>query len=127
MIDRQDHTQESSDGTARGAIERLPECLHWNPDGEIRVVGRRIGLYSVMRRHKAGCTPGEILEELPTLSLDTIREILAFSRENQELVDAYVEDCRAELERQEAAYQPTPAVLRIRRLMEEKARTGRES
>ena len=28
-------------------IERLPDCLHWSPDGEIRVVGHRIGLYSV--------------------------------------------------------------------------------
>ena len=27
-------------------IERLPDCLHWSPDGEIRVVGHRIGLYS---------------------------------------------------------------------------------
>ena len=26
-------------------IERLPDCLHWSPDGEIRVVGHRIGLY----------------------------------------------------------------------------------
>jgi hypothetical protein len=25
-------------------IERLPPCLHWHPDGEIRVVGHRIAL-----------------------------------------------------------------------------------
>ena len=105
-------------------IDRLPPCLHWHPDGEIRVAGHRIGLYTVMKRHQAGCTPEEILEELPTLSLEDIQEITAFYRENQELVDAYVEDYRAELQRQEAAYEPSPAALRIRRMMEEKARTG---
>ena len=36
-------------------------------------------------------------------------------------------DYRAELERQEAAYEPTPAALRIRQLMEEKARTGEKA
>jgi len=108
-------------------IERLPPCLHWNPDGEIRVVGHRIGLYSVMKRHQAGCTPEEILEELPTLSPGEIREVIEFYQENREQVDAYVEDYRAELQRQEAAYEPTPAALRIRRLMEEKARTGEKA
>ncbi len=106
-------------------VERLPPCLHWYPDGEIRVVGHRIGLYSVMRRHKAGCTAEEILEELPTLSPDEIREIIAFSREHQQLIDAYVEEYRADLQRQEAAYEPTPAVLRIQQMMEEKARAAK--
>ena len=26
-------------------IRLLPPCLHWHPDGEIRLVGNRIGLY----------------------------------------------------------------------------------
>ncbi len=26
-------------------IRLLPPCLHWHPDGEIRLVGQRIGLY----------------------------------------------------------------------------------
>jgi uncharacterized protein (DUF433 family) len=110
-----------------GLIERLPSCLHWHPDGEIRVVGHRIGLYSVIRLHQSGCTSEEILEELPTLSLDEIREIIRFYQENQEEVGAYVEAYRDDLRRQEAAYEPTPAVLRIRRLMEEKARTGEKA
>jgi hypothetical protein len=25
-------------------IQLLPACLHWHPDGEIRLVGHRIGL-----------------------------------------------------------------------------------
>ena len=30
-------------------IERLPDCLHWSPDGEIRVVGRRISLFDILK------------------------------------------------------------------------------
>jgi len=108
-------------------IASLPDCLYWRPVGEIRVVGHRIGLYSVMKRHQAGCTPDELLKELPTLSPEEIRAIIAFHHENCELVDSYVEEYRAELSRQEAIYEPTPAVLRIRRLMEEKARTGEKA
>jgi len=65
-------------------IERLPGCLHWSPDGEIRVMGHRISLYSVINRHQSGRAPEEILAELPTLSLDEIRKIIAFYHEDQE-------------------------------------------
>ena len=88
------------------------------------MVDHRIGLYSVMKRHLARCTLEDILEQLPTLSPGSIREIIGFYQENREQVDAYVADYRAELQRQEAAYEPTPAALRIRRLVEERARTG---
>ena len=108
-------------------IERLPSCLHWSPDGEIRVVGHRIGLYSVINRHQSGSSPDEILVELPTLSLDEIREIIGFYHKNPEEVGAYVDEYRAELRRQEAAYVPSPAVLRMRRLIEEKTRAGEKA
>jgi len=108
-------------------IERLPDCLHWSPDGEIRVVGHRISLYSVINRHQSGRTPEEILDELPTLSLDEIRKIIAFYHKNKEEAGTYVEEYRSELRRQEAAYVPSPAVLRVRRLIEEKARNGEKA
>jgi hypothetical protein len=28
--------------------ERLPDCLHWTPDGEIRVVGYGSGLHQLI-------------------------------------------------------------------------------
>jgi len=108
-------------------IERLPDCLHWSPDGEIRVVGHRIGLYSVINRHQSGRSPEEIPQELPTLTLDEIRRIVGFYHENRKEVGDYVDEYRAELRRQEAAYVPSPAVLRMRRLIEEKARAGEKA
>ena len=32
-------------------IRLLPPCLHWSPDGEVRVVGRRIGLFHIVKAH----------------------------------------------------------------------------
>jgi len=106
-----------------GLIERLPPCLHWHTDGEIRVVGHRIGLYTVINLHQSGRSPDEIREVLPTLSPCEIRETIGFYHENPAEVGAYVDEYRAELCRQETAYVPSPAVLRMRRLIEEQARS----
>ena len=46
-------------------------------------------------------------------------------RRIEQEVGAYVREYRDELRRQEVAYVPSPAVLRLRRLIEEKARTAR--
>jgi uncharacterized protein (DUF433 family) len=101
-------------------IRLLPACLHWSPDGEIRVVGRRIGLFHILKAHRVrGESPERIAEEFelaPTL----VTEILAFADTHRAEVDAYMADYQAELDRQFAAYQPSPAALRIRRLVAER-------
>ena len=100
-------------------IERLPDCLHWNPDGEIRVVGRRISLFDILKSHaEFGQSPEKIAENYE-LSPGLVHEVIAFACEHRPDVDPYMADYRAELERQEAAYEPTSAVLRIRQLMVE--------
>ena len=44
-------------------IERLPDCLHWSPDGEIRVVGRRISLFDILKSlEELGESPEKIAE-----------------------------------------------------------------
>ena len=40
----------------------LPDFLTQDPDGEIHMTGHRIGLYTVMRHYKEGCSAD--LEEL---------------------------------------------------------------
>jgi len=101
-------------------IERLPDCLHWSPDGEIRVVGRRISLFNILKSHgELGESPEKIAENYE-LSPDLVREVIAFAREHRPVVDPYMADYRAELERQYAEYTPSPAQLRIRKLIEER-------
>ncbi len=95
----------------------LPDFLIDHPDGEIRLIGRRISLYSVVRLYREGNGAKQIAEELD-LGLALVYKVLAFYLENQAEVDAYVDACTAEMERQEAAYVPGPGILKLKRLKE---------
>jgi uncharacterized protein (DUF433 family) len=95
------------------------------PNGEIVLTGHRIGLYSVIDRYQQGHTPDQIHDEFPTLEPGLIRDVIAFREAHQAEVDAYVVEYRADLDRQEAASEPSSAALRIRRRMAEKAAHGR--
>jgi uncharacterized protein (DUF433 family) len=96
----------------------LPSFLTRWPNGEIVLTGHRIGLYSVIDCYQRGCTPDQIHDEFPTLEPDLIRSVIAFREAHPAEVDAYVAEYRADLDRREAASEPSPAVLRIRRRME---------
>ncbi len=93
----------------------LPDFLTQDADAEIRLTGHRIGLYTVMRCHREGRSAEEIAAEFPSLPLDLVRKVLAFSRANQAAVDEYVDAYRADLERQEAL-PPGPGVIHLRNL-----------
>lgn len=105
----------------------LPDFLTRWPNGEIVITGHRIGLYSVIDLVERGFSPDEIFEEFPTLELELIRRVIVFHETHRAEVDAYVADYRADLNRQETASVPSPAVLRIRRLMAERAASGKSS
>jgi hypothetical protein len=93
----------------------LPDFLIDHPDGEIRLIGRRIGLYSVVRLYREGNTAEQIAEELD-LGLALVHKTLTLYLENQAEADAYVDAYTAELERQYAAYTPGPGILKLKRL-----------
>lgn len=90
---------------------KLPEFLTEWPFGEIVLTGHRIGLYHVMRYHKDGYTAEMLHEMFPTLPLDLIEKVLAFARENQAEVDAYVDRCQAECDRHYAEHLAKGRVL----------------
>jgi uncharacterized protein (DUF433 family) len=100
----------------------LPEFLVDHPDGEIRLTGHRISLYDVISHHQEGETPERLHERFPTVPLPLIVNVLEFARKNQATVDAYVAEQRAALERLEASIPPSPALLRLRRKLEEMRR-----
>jgi uncharacterized protein (DUF433 family) len=83
---------------------QLPEFLTKRPDGEIVLTGHRVSLYHVMSHHKEGYTAGMLHDLFPTLSLDHIEQVLAFSLENRVEVDDYVTRYREALDRQYAEY-----------------------
>src|SRR5438128_1025133 len=94
----------------------LPAFLIDHPDGEIRLAGHRIGLYTVVREYKDGHSVEEIAAEYPTLSADLIRRVIAFYLDNRGDVDTYVDTVEKELDRQAAA-PPAPGTLHVRELM----------
>ncbi len=51
------------------------------------------------------------------LDPEVVAEVLALAEEQCAFVDLYVADYQAELDRQFAVYEPTPAALRIQRLV----------
>ena len=81
------------------ALNRLlPTCLHWHPDGEIRLVGHRIGLYHFIYYYNQGFTAEMILCQFPTLELAVIHKVIAFYLDHREEVDCYVAQYQAELD-----------------------------
>jgi uncharacterized protein (DUF433 family) len=100
----------------------LPAFLTEWPYGEIMLTGHRIGLYHVIFHYKDGMSAEQLHEQYPTLSVELIRQVIAFYHENQAEVDAYVAREQEEIERQRAS---TPRVYNweeLRRRFEAKKR-----
>jgi uncharacterized protein (DUF433 family) len=95
----------------------LPDFLTQDEYGEIRVTGTRIPLYTIWCLHNDEKLSAEqIAQELPTLSLELIRKVIAFYLENREEVDAYAEEVQKELDRQAEEYDRSGRGDRIRQL-----------
>src|SRR5262249_44259203 len=95
----------------------LPEFLTRDADGEIRLTGHRIGLYTVARLRQEGRSAKQLAEELPSIPGALLDQVLAFYATNQAEVDAYVAAYRADLERLASAV-PGPGVSKMRQQME---------
>lgn len=98
----------------------LPDFLTRDKYGEILLSGHGITLYGIVRRYQEGCVAEALAEEFPSLPLALLREILAFYLANQTEVDAYVEACRQEIERQAAARSRSPGREELQRRWEAK-------
>jgi uncharacterized protein (DUF433 family) len=96
----------------------VPDFLTEDADGEVRLTGHRIGLYTVVRLYREGRSAEQIAEDLPSLPLALVFKTLAFYLENRAEVDAYVDAYRAELDRQQALYGGGPVAAKMRRLRE---------
>ena len=101
----------------------FPDFLTQDEDGEIRLAGHRIGLYTIARCAQEGLSAEEISEEFPSLDLALVQKVLRFLEENKAEVSAYVANYRAELERQEAEHIPSEAELEVRRFLESQPNT----
>src|SRR2546423_5917370 len=81
----------------------LPDFLIRMPEGEIRLMGHRIGLFHLVHYYNEGYSPEMLVCQYPTLPLALVHKAIAFYLENQAEVDAELAATRDELSRQRAA------------------------
>jgi uncharacterized protein (DUF433 family) len=102
----------------------LPDFLTRGQEGEIYLTGHRVDLYLIVLFYKEGHTALMLHEALPSLPVALIKQAIDFYVDNKADVDAYLAEIDTKIERLRAEHQPGPELLRIRKLMEERARTG---
>ena len=97
----------------------LPDFLTRESTGEIRLTGRRIGLYHVVRYYNDGYSVEMLAGQFPDLPLALIHKVIAFYLENKVEVDASIASCREELERQRAASPQRLPLVSLRARLEQ--------
>jgi uncharacterized protein (DUF433 family) len=102
----------------------LPDFLRQDDDGWIHVTGHRIGLEHLVYHYDEGYSAEMLACEYPTLRLAEIHKVIAFYLENRAEVDAYVSNCREELEKLKAVSQKGPSLAELRRRLEAMAGTN---
>jgi uncharacterized protein (DUF433 family) len=101
----------------------LPDFLTLGPKGEIRLTGHRIDLYLLVRKFNDG-NPADLLHcEYPTLPLTVIHEVIAFYLGNRADINQYVAAVTSKADKLRADHQAGSGILRIRKIIEERAHT----
>ena len=104
----------------------LPDFL-MSADGETRVVGTRISLFTILFDFNHGDSPEKIAANYTHIPLVAVYKLIAFYLENKPEVDAFLTAYRAELDRLRAAG-PTVNLDELRaRLARKKAAAAAES
>ena len=81
----------------------LPDFLSRESSGEIRLTGRRIGLYHVLHYYNEGYSAEMLAGQFPDVPLSVIHKVIGFYLENKDALDTYVAHCQEELAQQRAA------------------------
>ena len=90
---------------------------------DIRVAGTRVGietiLYDYIYRSRS---PEDIVAEYPSLTLEQVHATITYYLHNKEQVTAYLVNWLENLDRrwQEQNRNPSPAILRLRRILAER-------
>ena len=109
---------------------QLPDFLH-DADGEIRMVGHRIGLVHVVKVYNEGYSAEMIAATFPTLPLSLVHRVIAFYLDNQSEVDAIVADHDRQMDLLEAetraARPPLPTMQQLRERLKQMQRPTKPS
>jgi len=101
----------------------LEDYFDFLSQNEIRLKGHRIGLEDVLYEHIYNeLTPAELAERFPTLNAEQIYAAILYYLNNRERMDAYLAEWleHGRRMREEQARNPTPAMLKLRRIKAER-------
>ena len=100
----------------------LEDYFDFLSENEIRLKGHRIGIEDVLYEYIYNeLTPAELAERFPTLGAEQIYATILYYLNNQERIDAYLSTWldHGRRMREEQARNPTPAMLKLRRIKAE--------
>ena len=102
---------------------QLEEYFDFLAPDDIRIKGHRIGIESVLYEYiYRERTPEQIVQRFPSLSLDQVYATILYYLRNRQQVEAYIKDWLewGERMREEQARDPSPAILKLRRIKAER-------
>ena len=104
---------------------RLEDYFEFLSDDDIRIKGHRIGIDNVIDYYLTGCTPEQIREHFPSLSLEKIYATITYYLRNSEEIDALMERLNSEREQRYQewlAAEPSPVIKRLRAIRDSRTR-----
>lgn len=99
-------------------LSLLPPCLHWHPDGEIRLTSHGLGLYQFIYYYNQGFTAEMLVCQFPTLELTLIHKVIAFYLEDRDEVDRYVAEYQSEIDELRRSGRHAPSLTDLRKRFE---------
>ncbi len=109
---------------------QLEEYFDFLAPDDIRIKGHRIGIESVLYEYiYRERTPEQIVQRFPSLSLDQVYATILYYLRNRQQVEAYIKDWLewGERMREEQARDPSPAILKLRRIKAERIAAERKT
>ena len=124
MLSRDSQRSENHRHQACGECQKdktmqLEDYFEFFQPDDIRIKGHRIGIEDVIKYHLEGYTSPQILEKLPSLSLEKIYATLTYYYQNKEQIDAYIQNINQWQEEQYQKWlnsEPSPVIKRLRRV-----------
>jgi uncharacterized protein (DUF433 family) len=98
---------------------QLEEYFDFLAPNDIRLKGHRIGIETVLYEYLYNeLTPEEMTDRFPTLTLEQIYATILYYLHNKEQVENYITEWleHGERMRQQQAQNPTPTMLRLRKI-----------
>ena len=99
--------------------------LH-EPDGNVRVIGSRVTLHTIVGCYQMGDTPEDIQDGYPSLTLEQINSVIAWYLNNRADVDEYIREVDEEGERLRREIESRPENIAFNERLREKIERYRE-